>query len=283
MTSTDAFSWAGITFDHAGPYYLQGVEGWSGPPDGSADDVPIAAGHGSLLTRVTRKARVVTVEGVCVSESTRDSLLSALDDALAAGFGDGDGTYPLTGVIGGRTLTADAQLLRYEPKTEQGTWVHGVFGFALQFRCPDPMRYGSWTVFTAGIDAPVTGLVYPVTYPVTYPAQAPSGQVSVFNAGNAKAPALITLVGPLSNNPGVSCVGTGAQIRYGSPLVAGDVLVVDTAQGAMFLNGEFRSPMTSGSLFNELRVPVGASTWQSLGDPTGSGAQVSVAFRPAFW
>jgi hypothetical protein len=152
-----------------------------------------------------------------------------------------------------------------------------------QWRCPDPLRYGSWTSVTSGIEAPVTGLVYPVTYPVTYPAQSPSGQLSVFNAGNVASPAILTLLGPLSNNPGVTCVTTGAQMRYGFSLSAGDVLVIDTAQGAMFLNGEFRSPTTGSSLFGEMRVPVGASTYQSLGDPTGSGASVSVAFRPAFW
>jgi hypothetical protein len=232
---------------------------------------------------MTRKARQVTLEGICFTPGSRDDLFNALADAMADGFNDGDGSTALVGSVAGRTLTADAQLARYAPKVERSRWSKDVFGWQVQWRCPDPLRYGAWTSVTAGIEAPVAGLVYPVTYPVTYPAQAPSGQLSVFNAGNAQAPSVITLLGPLGNRPGVSCVTTGAQVRFGFALVAGDALVIDTAQGAAFLNGEFRSPLVSSSLFEELRVPVGGSTFQSLGDPTGSGAQVSVSFRPAFW
>jgi hypothetical protein len=106
--------------------------------------------------------------------------------------------------------------------------------------------------------------------------------VPLFNSGNAAAPAVITLLGPLSANFGVSCVTSGKQMRFGFPIVAGDALVVDTSQGAS-LNGEFRSPVSNSCLFDELRVPVGASTFQALGDPTGTGAAVTVAFRPAYW
>lgn len=282
-TSGVSFSWAGVDFTVGGPYFLQSVEGWAAPPDASAEDIPLAGRHGVMMTPMGRRHRIVTVEGVCVDEATRDGLFRYLRDCMSAGFGDGQGSSPLAGWLAGEVLTADAQLQRFAPLTEQARWGRGVFPFRVRWRCPDPLLYGSWSVFTAGIEAPTAGLTYPVSYPVSYPDQAPSGQVSVFNAGNALAPATVTLLGPLGNRPGVACVSSGAQIRYEYPLAAGDSLVVDTAQGAMFLNGEFRSPSTSSSLFDELRVPVGSSTWQSLGDPTGSGAQVSVAFRSAFW
>jgi len=277
-------TWQGLTLaskaDGASSYHASDITGWEVTPQISFADVAIG-GRGVAVTPGSMGPRVVTVTGWCYDSSRRDLLLASLWSNASPSVGVLE-TDALVVTHGGLTLQADAQLMKADATPEAG-WAGGRFGFTLQWRCPDPMRYGAWTSVTAGIEAPVAGLVYPVTYPVTYPAQTPSGQLSVFNPGNAQAPALITLSGPLGNSPGVSCVTSGAQVRFGFALAAGDVLVVDTAQGAAFLNGEFRSPLTASSLFDELRVPVGASTFQSLGDPTGSGASVSVAFRPAFW
>jgi hypothetical protein len=274
-------SWRGITIVKAGDYHLRELTGWEELPNISFDSVQASNGYGSLVTTGTADPRIVTVSGWCFSSTARDSLLSGFWAGGAPQVGELV-TESLTITHAGLTLSADAQLVKASAAPEVG-WAAGRFGFVLTWRCPDPLRYGSLNSSTASITAPVDGVVYPVTYPITYPAQPPSGTVTTFNAGNAKAPVVVTLLGPLATNFGVACVTSAKLMRFGFPIALGDALVIDTSQGAAFLNGAFRSPLSDSCLFDELRVPVGASTFQALGDPTGSGAAVTVAFRPAYW
>jgi len=283
MPSTVGFTWSGISITEDGPYYLQSVDGWDSPADGSADDVPVAAGHGSLLTRMTRKARVVNVEGVCVSSADRDSLFNALADAAGAGFGDGYIAPDLTGSVAGRTLTAAAQLQRYAPKVEQSRWDKGVFGWAVQFRCPDPLRYGSSQSLTVPFTVPTLGVTFPISGSWVFPADPTGGRVSPFNSGNAQAPVVFSMVGPVLS-PGFAVLETGRQVQFAFDLAAGDVLAVDTAAGVATLNGEFRSPTTSSALWSEMRLPAASScTVQALGTPQAGAPTLSVRFRPASW
>ena len=78
-------------------------------------------------------------------------------------------------------------------------------------------------------------------------------------------------------------VASGARQEFALSLGVGDQLVIDTAVGGAFLNGEFRSPTVVSDLCVDLEIPSGSSTFQALGTPTGSGASLSVSFRPAYW
>lgn len=278
------FSWAGISFTQWGPFYVTKVDGWDDPPTAkSDDDGPLAGRHGSRRGHLTRGARTVTVEGFCVG-ADRDDLFNQLADAMASGFGDGDESADLVGDVAGRVLRADAQLERYAPKVEQIRWGRRCFDWAIQWRCPDPKRYGPNQLLSAAVTAPVSGLTYPVTYPVTYPANPPSGQMLPFNPGNTSTPAVFTLFGPLNNSPGIANVNTGERIWFGFNLADGDVMVIDTAEGACFLNGEFRSPAVGSSLVQDMELPPGRSTLQVTGDAGGTGSPGgSVQFKPAYW
>lgn len=278
-----AFSWGGIEFSTAAPFKPRRVTGWEGAPDGDAPEQSIAGGHGSRRTRVTRRRRVVEIEGSCTRKGARDELLRMLGDALSEGFGDGDATAPLVGSVAGRELTADAQLLRYQPTLEPSPWGSGVWTWSVQFVCPDPLRYGPAQSIAMPINVATTGLTWPITFPITFPSNPIGGQVVVNNPGNARrCPALITLTGPL-DTPGVVCVETSERLEFPLVLSDSDVLTIDTAAGVAYLNGEYRAPSAVSSLIGDLSLRPGTQTLQALGTPTGGAPGISVSFRPAYW
>ena len=276
------FSWGGVNFTQWGPYYLTKVEGWDAPPDGKVDDQPLAGWHGSLPGRMTRGARTVTIEGFCLG-SDRDALFNALADAMAAGFGEGDDRPDLVGDVAGRNLAAAAQLQRYAPTVEQVKWGRRYFGWALQWRCPDPLRYAPAQSLSVPINTATTGLTWPITFPITYPSNPIGGQLVVNNPGNARrCPAVITLTGPL-DTPGVVCVETSERLEFPLVLSESDVLSIDTGAGVAWLNGEYRAPSAVSSLIGDLSLRPGAQTLQALGTPTTGNPSISVSFRPAYW
>lgn len=280
-TSRVAFSWGGIEFSTASPFKPRRVSGWDGPPDGDAPDEPLAGRHGSRVTRITRRRRTVEIEGSCTTRGARDQLFQMLGDALSAGFGDGGETAPLVGSVAGRELTADAQLLRFQPTIETRPWGMGVWTWALQFICPDPLRYGPQVLYSAGISNSTSGITFPVTPPWVFPAAPLSGQMAVSNPGNTAAAAVFTLNGPLT---AIGLDVAGQRVTYGFPLGIGDSLVIDTAQGGAFLNGEYRSPAPGSARTQQLMIPRGVSTVQALGSAGPGGTPwVTASFRPAYW
>lgn len=278
------FTWQGIDFVEGveGPFWLTSVSGWDDPPDGSPTDRPVAGWHGSLPGRMTRKARTVTIEGNCASPTDRDALFLRLADAAAAGFGDGDTLTPLVGSVAGRTLTAAAQLQRLAPKVEQAAFEAGVFGWAIQWRCPDPLRYGPARTLSAPINTATTGLTWPITFPITYPSNPIGGSLVLNNEGNARTPVIITLTGPL-DTPGVICVETSRRVEFPLVLAVGDTLTIDTGAGVAYLNGEYRAPSAISALVSDLSLRPGQQTLQALGTPSTDNPGISATFQPAYW
>jgi hypothetical protein len=264
----------------AGDYFVKSIDGWEELPPFSSDSVPNAGRHGSLAAPIHFGDRTVTVAGWCRDVVSRNHLLRGLR-ANTSPLADTTATGWLTVTDAGLTLSAKARVVRAGMADRDG-WALGRFGWSVQWLCTDPLRYGSEQTFFSPVSLPVSGLTYPVTYPVTYPANPVSGQVTLYNEGDATAPAVFTLQGPLAT-PGVINVSTSARQEFALSLDVGDQLVIDTAVGGAFLNGEFRSPTAASDLCVDLEVPSGSSTFQALGTPTGSGASLSVSFRPAYW
>jgi hypothetical protein len=70
--------------------------------------------------------------------------------------------------------------------------------FALQWRCPDPLRYGSSQSYgPIGLPTSGGGLVYPLVYGLTYGTQGTVGQLTLTNAGTADASVVFTVTGSL--------------------------------------------------------------------------------------
>lgn len=280
-----SFDFNGITIDNDGPYYIQDVDGWLGPPDGTAESVPRSTGHGSRVTFMRRGVRTVTISGLCASKSSRDSLFWALRAAMAI---EGMDTAELMGTVAGLTLTADAQLQRFRPVVSQSraAWSRGMWAFDAQWLCPDPLLYGGRLTMTSPIGTLGTGLALPNTLPVAFPDNPTGGRVTVTNTGTAKTPAIYTLQGPMKA-PGVSVNG-GTQwqraVQYEFDLQSTERLVIDTEQGAAFLNGEYRAPQSGSNRTADLRLrPQADNTVEALGEGQAGSPSISVSFRPAYW
>jgi hypothetical protein len=264
------------------PFHLKTITGWDVTPQISFDDVPTAGGRGVAVTPGSMGPRIITVTGWCHDQAIRNRLLAILQGYTSPRIGSLV-TEPLTVTHGGLTLSADAQLVKSDPTPEVG-WGLGRFGFSLQWRCPDPMRYGDQSATTVPITVPTLGITFGVTGDWVFPVDPVGGPAIVYNGGTADADAVYTLIGPMLG-PGVAVLETGHRVLFDFNLGEGDVLSVDTAAGLCTLNGEYRSPIATSSLLDEMRLPAHTvSTVQPLGTPqVGGSPSLSVSYRPAYW
>lgn len=290
MSLDDAlsFTFRGVTIDRRGvaSMWIDKVDGWFSAPDGSAESAPMSGGHGESLGPVLRKARSVLLVGNCVSRTVRDELFWQLREAMADTAPD-----TLSGTVAGKTLTATASLLRYDISVVRGLWRGGAFGFQIEWKCGDPLLYDMWRSGSALLPQPGVGVAPPLAPPVLLPANPVGGMFTVANDGNAHAPAVYTITGPVEM-PGVLLNGGTARqkvVTYGITLGASDRLVIDTARGGGFLNGAQRSPILGSARAKELElVPKsathsGVNSVAALGTAGAGAASVAVAFRPAYF
>lgn len=283
-TATD-FTYRGIHIDQSGPFYLQGVDGWAGF-SADFDDVPVGGGHGSLLTPGRVGARLVTISGVCASVELRNSLFWALRRMAGASITAGAATSELVGYHAGVDLTAYAQVKRWQPTVAQGRWSKGVFGFDIEFRCPDPMLYGGTVNMSSPFPQAGAGMSLPASLPAAFPDAVPGGGFTVNNPGTAPAPATFTVTGPVEW-PGVMVTSGGVQRRviYQLNIASGDSLVISTQDGgAGLLNGEYRIPYGGSNLTSDMVLWPGENVIQGLGRATAGDPlpAISLSYRPAY-
>lgn len=276
--------WRGLVIaplqDTSTPFHLSDITGWDETPSITFDDQRLPSGYGMAVTAGYSGPRIVTVTGWCNDQVLRNKLLAIFRGNTVPSVATLQ-TDTLSVTHGGLTLTADAQMLKADATAEVG-WGLGRFGFTLQFRCPDPLRYGQALLVSAPITPAPGGVSYPLTYPVVYPAGSPSGALVLTNVGTSPAPVVFTVQGPVTG-PGLVNVTTGKQVTYGFDLVAGDVLTVDSRAGAAFLNGVYRAPLPGSARVGELVLPVGVSTVQAMGTAPSGTPSVSASYRPTYW
>lgn len=276
-----SLSWRGLTVGAGSRYRMRTLEGWEDRPTARYDKQNRTRGHGSHRSHVWSDERTVTVEGWCWTATDRDALLMGLQAVSA--YSDTDDTEPLVVTAAGRTLTAGAQLLEARPALLRGEWGVGRFGWLLQWRCPDPLRYGPPRTVPTGLPTSGGGLVYPLTYPLDYGALGDTGQLQLTNAGTAPAPILFTVRGPLPQ--GWELSAAGQRLTYPVPVPAGQVLAIDTAEGTVLVEGTAsrRANLTAADW---LTVPAQSSlTVQltSLGGAYDPAAQATATVQDTYW
>lgn len=278
-------AWRGLTLGGPdSPFRLDTLQGWEDRPPARYTNTPRTRAHGSHRSQVLADERIVTVTGWAFTPEQRDGLLHDLQ--AASGFGDGDDTEPLAITAAGRTLTAGAQLLRAVPSLNRGRWGSGWFGWLLQWRCPDPLRYGPpRTIGPVGLPTDGDGLTYPLAYPLAYGAPGSTGQLQLVNAGTAPAPILLSVRGDLPQGVELSSAATGERLTYGLPIPGLQVVELDTAEGTVMVEGTSsrRAALTSADW---LHVPArGQLTVQltSLGGAFSATAQVTATTRDTYW
>lgn len=273
------------------PYRIHTLEGWEDRPPARYDKQPRSRGHGTHRSTLYSDERTVTVEGWCHSAEERDELLFGLQ-AVGA-YAEDDDTEPLTVTAAGRTLWAGGQLLEARPMLTRGQWGIGRFGWLLQWRCPDPLRYGAArTSEPVGLPTAGGGLTYPLSYPLSYGAAGSTGRVTLTNAGTAPAPVVLAVRGDLPGGVELSSAATGERLTYVAPIPGAQVVEFDTAAGTVLVEGTSsrRAALTAADW---LHVPArdrrtgeaGELTVQltSLSTVTAGGAQLTATTQDTYW
>jgi hypothetical protein len=271
-------TWRGLTIGGGGNgFHVAEITGWDDLPDPVDMSQPRVRGHGDHVGDLYSQARIVLVTGTIADRAARDTLAGAL---LTAG--------PLTSTVEdltvdtlGRALTAGARLIRRSLPVGDD-YPSGVIPFALQWRCPDPLRYGAPQTAATGLPAAGGGLTYPLAYPLGYGAAGQTGQITLPNAGTADTTIVFTVTGPLP--AGFELSAAGRRITYPVAVPAGQTITVDTAAGSVLVEGtsDRRASLTSAGW---LTVPAAGSLtvqFTSLGgyDPA---ATVTATWRAAHW
>lgn len=153
------------------------------------------------------------------------------------------------------------------------------FSYDLQATAPDPAKYGPATFGTVSLSSatPGAGLVYPEAYPLNYglPAGTTAGAITVGNAGTQTYWPRLRIDGPVTN-PVVKLVESGAWVRYGATLVAGQWLDFDLGLRRVLLQGQV-SVRASVSFYGDwLAVQPGGGSITWVADNADPAAKLSV-------
>ena len=153
------------------------------------------------------------------------------------------------------------------------------FTYTMTVTAPDPLKYGPPTFATATLatSTPGAGRIWPRAWPTDWgiPAGVTPGAVAVANAGTAAYWPRLRIDGP-SPNPTVSMVETGAWVRYGGTLLAGQWLDFDMANRRVLLQGQVSVRQLVSSSGDWLAVPVGGGSVAWTDDGGDPAAKLSV-------
>lgn len=277
MADTE-ITWAGLTLGGDSDYSVLSITGWeelAGLTDMSAARV---RGHGDHLGDQFSQARIVTVTGEIVDSVDRDSLARALESVTSVRSGLQDLTIELFG----QALTAQGRIVQRALTIGQ-EYDFGAVPFALQWRCPDPLRYGPAVTTSTGLPTTSGGLVYPLTYPLSYGSAGSSGQLTLTNSGTADAPILFVVSGSLPN--GFEISAAGQRLTYPAAVPSGQPVTIDTGSGSVTVEGtaDRRTTLTNADW---MQVPAMSSLtvqFTSLGGTYDPAANLTASYRPAYW
>lgn len=272
----------GMTFGRGTVWKLNrggGLIGWEELPGTDIEKRPRFGGHGNAPGTVRYDGRTVIMAGFVEAAADRDTQVATFRRLMVPPT-DPTATETLTVSVAGVQLDADAQLVA--AAVDIGPlWGSGWIPFKAQWWCPDHRRFAGWQTVDVGFAGASGGITPPLTPPLTFPAVPPSGAAQVNNTGPMPAPVVITLIGPISNLPGVQVGLTGKVVRFPVTLAAGQALTIDS-NGYATLDGSYISPTSSSATLSELEAPPGQTTYQALGDPQAGSPRLLVAYRPAF-
>lgn len=226
-----SFTWRGLTLGGDSPYWITKVTGWEDLPDLTSTDEARPFRDGNIPRPLYARGRVVTIEGELHDPDAAGRLVAALQ----AGTAKSDELGPLVGTMFGRTLTAQARLQRRSLPQDLGYGV-GVQEWALQWSCPDPLRFGSLNS-SPGIRLPgaAAGVVLPTVLPTVLGSA--GGAVDLPNDGNAAYRPVLRVTGPTAGGFLLTDSITGRRLRYAADVPAGETVTVNLDLRRVTLSG----------------------------------------------
>lgn len=277
-----AITWGGLTIGGGGDYHVTGITGWDDLDqiDNALDQARVR-GHGDHPGPLYSRARIVTVTGEIANRASRDALAAALIAASPVSSDVSD----LTVQTFGQSLTAGARLLRRSLPVDED-YASGKIPFTLQWRCPDPRRYGVARSVSTGLPTSGGGLVYPLTYPLAYGAAGNPGQLTLANEGSCDASIVFDVAaGSTGGLPqGFQISAGGQRITYPTAVPPGQDITIDTDTGTVLAEGtaDRRGELTSADW---LIVPDGGSLivqFTSLGGGD-TDSLLTATWKPTSW
>jgi len=259
--------------------------GWEDLPDPKHEETDRPQAHGRFDAPVFGDQRHVIVSGRCSTPAERDAMLIELQASFNFHAPD---ELPLTITYAGRTLTAFARLLRFKPVSPD--WGAGFIGWAAEWVCSDPLRYGAPVPVTTGFPVLTGGLEFDLftdgttdTGFLEFGAASATGSVVVTNPGNEDVWPQFEITGPLDTGIEVVKVGTGERLRFEGGVSTGSVLVLDSATGAVVIDGYAdRSGLLTIRDWSSV-PPGGSAEFDFVPLGTFSAATLTATVSPGFW
>lgn len=270
--TVDGFSLTGV--DEYGVLWTTSIaDGWHDAPPMRTSRSPKAQRAGTNPAKGVPDERVIRFGGLARGPSP--VALEAAARRLAAVLASG-GEGQLIGSSAYGVLSAqvslDDDVSTFRPISSK------VARWRLTVAAPDPLLYGPPVYRTATLSAatPGAGRVWPRVWPTDWgiaPGTTP-GALSLPNAGTAAYWPRLRIDGPVLN-PVVTCVETGAWVRYSGALVAGQWLDWDMANRRILLQGQVsvRRMVSAGG--DWLAVPIGGATIPWTADTADPAALLS--------
>lgn len=273
-------TWRGLALGGGGDLHVDSITGWDEYPEITDFSEARVRAHGDHAGDLYSRARIVTATGSIASPANRNTLAQQLMAATRLGSAIED----LTIETFGQSLTSGARLIRRSLNIDSDGYAAGAVPFALQWRCPDPLRYGAAVTASTGLPVVSGGLTYSLAYSLTYGAAGNPGQLTIRNGGTADTTVVFTVSGSLPLGFAISST-SGELISYPLAVGASQPVVIDTGAGTVLLEGtsDRRAYLTSADW---MTVPAGTSrTFQftSLGGTYDPTATLTASVKPAYW
>jgi len=252
---------------------VEKAKGWWDAPPMRTDRKPKAQQAGSSPATGHAGEKLITLQGKAKAPDT--AALEAAATRLAAILASG-GMGDLVGISAYGALSMSVSL---EDAPEFDPVSRDLAVWQLTVAAPDPLKYGppTYGYATLSTSTPGAGRIWPRAWPTDWgiPAGVTPGAVAVPNAGTAPYWPRLRVDGP-SPNPTVSMVETGAWVRYGGTLLAGQWLDFDMANRRVLLQGQVSVRQLVSSSGDWLAVPVGGGSVAWTDDGGDPAAKLSV-------
>jgi phage-related protein len=201
------------------------IEGWWVHPEPEVRDIPRGWGDGSYDVRGRYQARQLTLNGVFLTpdpslvQVSRDKLIKETDLVYVGAWikVDEEPTKASYVRLSGRP---DIKTINARGRTE----------FSIGLRAPDPLKYEWYAEDELGYRF--------VTIQGANSGVAGSGAGTVTNTGNAYAPVILQITGPLTGPATILNQTTNESITIIETLTSGQILEIDTRDHVVTLNGD---------------------------------------------